>query len=105
MSKQYLLNAFLVLTMSSGGLFAQTYKVNGAIKIGGTGGWDYLAADAANRRLYVSHDTEVDIVDLDSGKPVGKIGDMRHIHGIAAAATSIVALSATAAAMKLFCST
>ncbi|MBV8571533.1 MAG: YncE family protein [Acidobacteriaceae bacterium] len=64
---------------------AQNYKVSGSIQIGGTGGWDYLTADSENRRLYVSHGTEVVVVDLDSHKPVGHITGMSRIHGIAVA--------------------
>ncbi len=36
---------------------AEGYKVLSKIKIGGTGGWDYVAVDSTNRRLYVSHGT------------------------------------------------
>jgi DNA-binding beta-propeller fold protein YncE len=61
------------------------YKPAGSIQIGGSGGWDYLTADAANRRLYVSHAGQVEVVDLDSGKPVGQIPGMAGIHGIALA--------------------
>ena len=51
--------------------FAQQYAVSGTIALGGSGAWDYLAADSDGRRLYVSHTSEVNVVDLDSGKPVG----------------------------------
>src|SRR5690349_16384564 len=61
------------------------YKIAGSIPLGGVGGWDYLSADSANRRLYVSHSGQVEVVDLDSGKPVGKISGMMGIHGIAVA--------------------
>ena len=61
------------------------FKVKDTIKIGGSGGWDYLTADSQNRRLYVSHGTEVEVVDLDSHKVVGKISGMQRIHGIAVA--------------------
>lgn len=64
---------------------AQQYKVAGTIPITGEGGWDYLFADSDSRLLYVSHNTQVDVVDLDSGKPVGTITGMKHIHGIAVA--------------------
>lgn len=65
--------------------FAQNYKLTGSIRIGGTGGWDYLTADSENRRLYVSHGTEVVVIDLDSEKTVGRISGMARIHGIAIA--------------------
>lgn len=65
--------------------FAQNYRVTSSLKIGGTGGWDYLTADSQNRKLYVSHGTEVAVIDLDSGKPAGRISGMARIHGIAIA--------------------
>jgi len=64
---------------------APGYKPAGSIPIGGSGGWDYLTADAANHRLYVSHATQVEVVDLDSGKPAGKITGLMGVHGIALA--------------------
>src|SRR5438132_14252702 len=64
---------------------ATGYHVIGDIQIGGEGGWDYLTADAAARRLYVSHATHVVVVDLDSNKVVGDIPDTPGVHGIAIA--------------------
>ena len=73
---------FLFLTAA---LHAQQYKVTGTIPIPGDWGWDYLLADGANRLLYVSHGTQVELLDLDSEKVVGKIDGMQRIHGIALA--------------------
>ena len=64
---------------------AEGYKVINQIKIGGTGGWDYVALDSVNRRLYASHGTAVEVVDPDAGKVVGKISDLHGVHGIAIA--------------------
>ncbi len=64
---------------------AQQYKVSGRITIDGDGGWDYLAVDSVNGQLYVSHGTEVAVVDLALQKPVAKITGMKRIHGIAVA--------------------
>ncbi|MFY9951137.1 MAG: YncE family protein [Candidatus Sulfotelmatobacter sp.] len=61
------------------------YKVVNTYKIGGNGGWDYLTADAAARRLYISRATHVIVLDLDSGKSVGDIADTPGVHGIALA--------------------
>jgi DNA-binding beta-propeller fold protein YncE len=61
------------------------YKVVNTYKVGGDGGWDYLAADAAARRLYISRATHVLVLDLDSGKTVGDIPDTPGVHGIALA--------------------
>ncbi len=80
-----LFSLFLLAALSTPVAVAQGYKTTGSIEIGGSGGWDYLTADSANRRLYVSHGTEVAVVDLDSQKPIGKISGMTRIHGIAVA--------------------
>lgn len=54
------------------------------IPVGGDYGWDYLTADSEARRLYVSHDREVVVLDLDSGALIGKIPG-KDVHGIAIA--------------------
>jgi DNA-binding beta-propeller fold protein YncE len=67
-------------------VFAQgPYSLLRKIPIGGEGGWDYLTADPAARRLYVSHAAQVEVLDLDAGKPVGKIDALSGVHGIAVA--------------------
>jgi DNA-binding beta-propeller fold protein YncE len=75
----------LLFALSAAPLFSQGYKLSGEIPIGGEGGWDYLTADSANRRLYVSHTSEVAVIDLDSQKVIGHIPGMKRIHGIALA--------------------
>ncbi len=64
---------------------AQSYKSAGSITIGGTGGWDYLTADAGSHRLYVSHGSEVVVIDLTSNKVNGRVTGLNRIHGIAIA--------------------
>jgi len=61
------------------------YRVTGKIPVEGEGGWDYLVADDAARRLYLSHATHVVVFDLDSHKVVGDIPDTQGVHGIALA--------------------
>jgi DNA-binding beta-propeller fold protein YncE len=86
MSLRHHATTCVLLTLASAG-WAQSpvYKQAGSIQIGGRGGWDYLTADEQNRRLYVSHETEVEVINLDSEKPIGKISGMTRIHGIALA--------------------
>lgn len=55
------------------------------IKVGGDGGWDYLAIDSASRRLYVSHATKLVVIDLDANTVVGEIAPAPGVHGIAVA--------------------
>jgi DNA-binding beta-propeller fold protein YncE len=47
--------------------------------------WDYVAIDAGARRLYVSHDTKLDVIDVDSEKVVGEVSDLKRVHGTAIA--------------------
>lgn len=49
------------------------YHVLKSISISGDGNWDYVTADSINRRLYASHGTEIDVLNLDTGEIVGKI--------------------------------
>ncbi|HXM68024.1 MAG TPA: hypothetical protein VN911_14920 [Candidatus Acidoferrum sp.] len=77
----------LILLVAAAALAAAGpgYKVVNTYKVGGDGGWDYLTADVAARRLYISRATHVIVLDLDSGKSIGDIGDTPGVHGIALA--------------------
>ncbi len=59
------------------------YHLLKTIPLEGDGSQDYLAIDQPARRLYVSHGTEVDVIDLDTEKLVGKVTGMNGVHGIA----------------------
>jgi hypothetical protein len=59
------------------------YAKVGEIQVGGGGGWDYLAVDSAAHRLYVSHATEVVVIDTATSTVVGRIADTPGVHGIA----------------------
>jgi DNA-binding beta-propeller fold protein YncE len=62
------------------------YHLTKTVKIEGPGGWDYLAIDAQSRRLFVSHETHVVVLDADTGEVAGDIADTPGVHGIAIAA-------------------
>lgn len=64
-------------------LHAQTYVLDKKIALTGDGGNDYLAIDKVNNRLYVSHGTMVNVVDLSTEKQIGVIEGMKGVHGIA----------------------
>jgi DNA-binding beta-propeller fold protein YncE len=72
---------FLALMLQGG----TGYKVVDRYPIGGVGGFDYIAIDSPARRLYVSHSTQVEVLDADSGKVVGTIPDTPGVHGAAIA--------------------
>ena len=60
---------------------ATGYTVVARYPVPGAGGFDYVSIDSAARRVYVSHGTQVDVVDADSGSVVGSIGDTPGVHG------------------------
>ncbi len=66
-------------------LHAQTYVLDKTIALPGDAGYDYLSIDKVNHRLYVSHGTSVNVIDLETEQPVGVIADMKGVHGIAIA--------------------
>src|SRR6185295_13414183 len=61
------------------------YRLQTRYSVPGNGGFDYVTLDGATRRLYLSHGTEVNVVDADSGKLIGTIADTPGVHGIAIA--------------------
>jgi YVTN family beta-propeller protein len=77
-----LLLSIIILTNMS---YAQgsKYKVTGTINIGFEGKWDYLSIDYSMYRLYVSHESMVNIIDIRTGKAVEKIKGLKGVHGIA----------------------
>jgi YVTN family beta-propeller protein len=62
-----------------------SYSIIQRIPIVGQGSFDYLAVDEAARRLYVSHGTQVEVLDIDSLRLVGNIPKTLGVHGIAVA--------------------
>lgn len=83
MKKLFLLFSLFFVTNA----FATTpqHHVLKKIELGGNGFWDYLSVDDAARRLYVSHDTQVIVIDLNTSKVVGNIPNTPGVHGIALA--------------------
>jgi YVTN family beta-propeller protein len=64
--------------------FAQNssgYKFSRTFKIASGGGWDYIAVN--DHKLYVSHATQVNILDASNGDSLGFIPGTTGVHGIA----------------------
>ena len=61
------------------------YHLVKKVKLGGTGGWDYLEVDAATHRLFISRGSHVIVVDPEQGKIIGDIPGTQGVHGIAMA--------------------
>ncbi|MFI5349828.1 MAG: YncE family protein, partial [Elusimicrobiota bacterium] len=80
--------AALAAMILSTGAFAATAPKPGyhsiqKVVLGGEGGWDYLAVDAAARRVYITRGTRVVVLDADTYKPIGEIPGTDGVHGVA----------------------
>jgi DNA-binding beta-propeller fold protein YncE len=64
---------------------AASYRIVTTIPVTGDYGWDYASTDTEGRRLYVGHDRNVVVIDLDSKRVIGTIGDGSDMHGAAIA--------------------
>ncbi|MEO6453525.1 MAG: YncE family protein [Ginsengibacter sp.] len=83
MFKKFLTIVFLLSSFStfSFGQDNDDYKLIKTFHILSPGGWDYIAVN--NNKLYVSHGTQVNILNEETGDSVGIIPNTEGIHGIA----------------------
>jgi len=81
------LAACSVVALIAAGAFAGAvnYQLLKKVPVPGAGGWDYLSVDDAARRIYISHATQVEVLDADSFSLVGTIPNTPGVHGIAIA--------------------
>lgn len=85
--KHIIKNLFFLLSLFSfsQNVNAQTkeiYSADKTIALPGDGGFDYLFVDENNRRLYVSHGTIVQVIDMNTEKLIGTIEGLQGSHGI-----------------------
>jgi YVTN family beta-propeller protein len=62
---------------------APGFKITKRYPVPGEGGFDYIVFDGSANRLYVSHGTQMDVLDADSGKVLGKVEPTPGVHGAA----------------------
>jgi YVTN family beta-propeller protein len=77
--------AMAMVPFSSLAQQAGPYKILQTLKVGGEGGFDYVYADDAGRKLYVPRSGpsgRITVFDLDTLKPVGEIANAS-AHGVA----------------------
>ncbi len=78
----------LLATVSVGVVAASDsppFKVAHRILLGGEGGWDALTVDGSTHRLFVTHGTRVQVVDVRTDSILGEIPDTPGVHGVALA--------------------
>lgn len=61
------------------------HKIAKTIQLTGDGWWDYLSVDEINQKLFVSHGTQVNVVDLKTSAEETVIPNTEGVHGIAIA--------------------
>lgn len=61
------------------------YKLTNKIHVAGEGGWDYITSDEINSRIFISHSSVAQVLDLKTGQLAGTIPNTNGIHGIALA--------------------
>src|SRR5436190_15487321 len=86
MKKSIVLFTLFFIASAFAGLQAQdkkTFHVIRTFHIMSGGGWDYLAICPGSNRLYVSHGTQVNILDKTTGDSIGVIENTTGVHGIA----------------------
>ena len=66
----------------SQGAPAGPFHVEQEWKIGGDGGWDYMAVDPESKLLYVTRGNHVIVIDTSAGKQVADITGLHGTHGV-----------------------
>src|ERR1700741_4120842 len=64
---------------------ATNYQLLKKVPVPGAGGWGYVIVDESARRVYITHATQVDVMDADSLAIVGTIQNTPGAHGVAIA--------------------
>ena len=68
--------------LSSNAQLVSGYHVMKTFHIASAGGWDYLEVGPVNNWLYVSHGTQVNILNKNTGDSAGVIENTTGVHGI-----------------------
>lgn len=82
--KKYLF--LLAMIFTAGSCYAQNkpaYYISNSFSIKGGGGYDYMTVDPASEKLYVSHGSQVNILNKNNGDSLGLIKTEKDVHGIA----------------------
>lgn len=81
--KQSIFLIALLFSMATVSHSQKEFHIIKTFHIASTGGWDYIAVGPGNNRLYVSHGTQVNILNATTGDSIGVIENTTGVHGIA----------------------
>ncbi len=59
------------------------YKLTKTFHVASSGGWDYISVNTKSNKLYLSHGSQVNILDKTTGDSLGFIPNTTGVHGIA----------------------
>jgi DNA-binding beta-propeller fold protein YncE len=79
-----LLSTFSLMAATSGYHLLKKYTF-GAAEGSTREYFDYITVDSAARRVYLSHGTEIKVIDADSGALIANISGLKQDHGVALA--------------------
>jgi YVTN family beta-propeller protein len=82
---RFIITAASLLTASLFTTAQQPDKIHllNTFHISSSGGWDYIAVQPNSNKLFVSHGTQVNILDKTTGDSLGIIDNTTGVHGIA----------------------
>src|SRR5208337_1486196 len=80
-----LLGAFALANAATGGYHLLKKFSFGAAQGSTREYFDYITVDSSARRVYLSHGTEIKVIDADTGALVGNITGLKQDHGVALA--------------------
>lgn len=84
--RKYFLQLLFVSVLGVCTVFAQNkpgYHLTNDFHIKSSGGFDYLTVDSASANLYLSHGSQVNVLNKITGDSVGVIKAAKDVHGIA----------------------
>src|SRR5271157_2366877 len=80
-----LAGAFALAIAATGGYHLLTKYPFGAAEGSTREYFDYITVDSSARRVYLSHGTEIKVIDADNGRLIGNITGLKQDHGVAIA--------------------
>ena len=83
-----ILAASIAISKNTCAQHKEIYSLDKKISLPGNGGYDYLFIDKASNRLYISHGTSINVIDLTTEQLIGTISDLQGDHGIAIASST-----------------
>lgn len=81
--KTMLVTALGLALLHQAAIAQKTPHLLSTFHIASSGGWDYIAVQPGSNNLYVSHGTQVNILNKNTGDSLGVIPNTTGVHGIA----------------------